>query len=503
MTCEVVVVGAGLGGLTVAALLAARGVSVCVLERESYAGGCAAPFDHSGFRFEGGAGLYAGWQPDGIHARVFAELPVPLPEVRRLAPAYVVRLPDGTDVRVGLADVAEFEMELRHHFPECAAAAVAFYREIGPIAEALRRSARRFPALATASKLQRLRLSAMEARTASRVLALEDKTAAALLSPGLSPRFHRFIDAQLHLFAGRPAAECAALYAAIALTEPQRGLYAISGGAVSLIDALTRSIINSGGTIRFDAPALRLADDDAGGRIAGVDLLSGERLTATRAIVSNLTIWDTYGKLVGLNRTPAAVRARLKSLRGRGAYVLYLALDEAAARRLPADQVLAVHDWQENQTDDPVAGAQLMFSATPAWDQSRAAVGQRAVTVSCLTDAEQWFSFHEDESEHEAQDQLALGKYWGRLHATLPELGAGVEVIETATPRTFYERTRRKLGMIGGVGQSLDVFGTNAVTHRTPLPNFYMVGDTVFPGNGVAAVTHSALIVADEIASPR
>jgi phytoene dehydrogenase-like protein len=56
--------------------------------------------------------------------------------------------------------------------------------------------------------------------------------------------------------------------------------------------------------------------------------------------------------------------------------------------------------------------------------------------------------------------------------------------------------------MVGGVGQSPDVFGANAPTHRTPIPNLLMVGDTVFPGNGLAAVTHSALVVANEIAPP-
>jgi phytoene dehydrogenase-like protein len=71
------------------------------------------------------------------------------------------------------------------------------------------------------------------------------------------------------------------------------------------------------------------------------------------------------------------------------------------------------------------------------------------------------------------------------------------------TPRDFYETTRRRLGLVGGVGQSLDVFGPNSPTHRTAVPKLYMVGDTVFPGNGVAAVTHSAVIAADEIAPPR
>jgi len=48
-----------IGGLTVAALLAARGGTVCLLERESRVGGCAASFDKFGYTFEQGYGLYA------------------------------------------------------------------------------------------------------------------------------------------------------------------------------------------------------------------------------------------------------------------------------------------------------------------------------------------------------------------------------------------------------------------------------------------------------------
>ena len=38
MDCEVVVVGGGIGGLTVAALLAQRGKNVCLLERQAEVG---------------------------------------------------------------------------------------------------------------------------------------------------------------------------------------------------------------------------------------------------------------------------------------------------------------------------------------------------------------------------------------------------------------------------------------------------------------------------------
>jgi phytoene dehydrogenase-like protein len=401
-------------------------------------------------------------------------------------------------VRVGLEGDAQLA-ELRAAFPECAEAAQRFHIEAARIADALHDAATRMPALATASKLQRMRLAAREPRLARRVFATLNETAAQRLG-GTSARFRRFIDAQLQIFAQTSSAHCAYLYSAIALSQPLRGMYAICGGAGALVAALVASIKQSGGAVRLNAHALRLACD-AQGRAVGVELLSGETVAASRAVVSNLTVWDTYGKLIGLSRTPHELRARLKSLRGWGAYQIFASMDEAAAARLPSGHILALTDWQSEGAFEPES-ALFMFSAAPDGD-ARAPAGKRAVTISTFTEAEPWFSFHEDETELEAQDQTALERWWARVHASLPELGDGIEVIETATPRSYYEVTRRKFGMVGGVGQSLDTFGASSPTHHTTIPNLYMVGDTVFPGNGVAAVTHSALVVANEIAPSR
>jgi prolycopene isomerase len=338
---------------------------------------------------------------------------------------------------------------------------------------------------------------AMEGRYAARILTLQQHTAAQHLT-GTSPRFRRFIDAQLQIFAGCASDECAYLYAAVALDLPRRGLYALRGGASALTDALTDSIKRSGGRIRFDTTALRLAFDK-GGCATGVTLLNGETLPASRAIVSNLTVWDTYGKRVGLKHTPDDLRERLKRERGWGAYLLYLGADDKAIETLPLEHIIALDNWPDGEPYD-AASAGLMFSASPAWDTKSAPAGKRAVTVSLYTDVNDWFAYHTDESEHEAQDQNMLESAWERLHTALPELGAGVEIIETATPRTFYEQTRRKLGMVGGIPQALRYSGANAFTHRTPFPNLFTVGDTTFPGHGLAAVTQSALIVANEIA---
>src|SRR5437867_3778324 len=146
MDAEVVVVGGGIGGVTVAALLSARGINVCLLERESRVGGCAASFDKFGYNFEQGYGLYACWEPTEIHDRVFSELPVAPPEVRLLEPGYVVRLPDKSEISL-TGDTAKFEENLRLVFPECADKAVTFYRKLAPLNDALRRALRRSPDL--------------------------------------------------------------------------------------------------------------------------------------------------------------------------------------------------------------------------------------------------------------------------------------------------------------------------------------------------------------------
>lgn len=79
MTHEVVVVGAGIGGLTVSALLAARGVDVCLLERQSRPGGCIAGFEKFGYTFDPGVGIYPMWEAGEVHDQLFQSFRLQLP----------------------------------------------------------------------------------------------------------------------------------------------------------------------------------------------------------------------------------------------------------------------------------------------------------------------------------------------------------------------------------------------------------------------------------------
>jgi phytoene dehydrogenase-like protein len=327
-------------------------VNTCLLERQSQVGGCIARVEFSGYDFEPGMGLYTSFGPGGIYEKLFSELPVDAPPVSLLTSPHVMRLPDGSDVRLDTGD-----------------------------------------------------------------------------------------------------------------------LHSISGGPASLAERLAESIKASGGNLRLNTPVLRLSYDESGAA-TGVDLLSGERVLARKAIVSNLTIWDTYGKLVGLNRTPSEIRKRLNTLHGTGIYVVYASIEEAAVARLPAERMLV----QDSEGEFTVA------------------ISGRAVTFTTRTDVDQWFTFQTSEEDYEEWDQAALEQFWNRLHAALPELGSDIEIIETANPRTYYDLTRRKLGMVLGVEEN-----GQPLSHKTSLPNVFMVGDTVSSVARLDAVVESAFALADEI----
>lgn len=492
MTHEVIVVGGGMGGLTVAALLAARGVNVCLLERQSVVGGCAAPLEHAGYMFELGAGFHHLWEPGEIHQRIFAELPVSPPEVRNVAPSYAVRLPDGTEASV-LSDDDQFFAALAANFTQCAGQAIRFYRYVTRLGEALWRAANRFPHLTSLSALEKIRLLVAEPQLGA-FFALAPRTKVIDLLHDCDPRFQAFVDAQLLNFIGATSGRCSAAQIAVALTIPRRSSYTIKGGTPALVDALLASFKKSGGTLRLNAAALRLSNQAP----YVVTLLSGETLGASRAVVSNLTVWDTYGKLVGLNCLPDGFRAQLKNLAGWGRYALHVAVKENAP--LAAERIIGLTNWPNAAIGSP-EDMFFAFGVAPSWDR-RAPANRRAATAATFVDVERWFTFHEDETHHENEDQSALEIWWERLHRSLPEMSGSLELIETTTPYTIYETTRRKLGMVGAPHRPAGALNYAWLGHRTFWPRLYMVGDTVSHGQGATAVTHAALIVANEIAPP-
>ncbi len=114
---KIIVVGAGIGGLTAAALLAKRGYEVIVYDLALVAGGCASTFKRRGFTFDVGATQVAGLESGGIHDRIFRELEIELPEATHCDPACAVFLPNESEPINVWRDRQKWKLERQRQFP--------------------------------------------------------------------------------------------------------------------------------------------------------------------------------------------------------------------------------------------------------------------------------------------------------------------------------------------------------------------------------------------------
>jgi len=247
---------------------------------------------------------------------------------------------------------------LRLVFPECADKAVSFYRKLASFSAALQRVLQERPISSPPLALVKPTLYFPRVRLG--LNSCFEQTNDPQHLDGASLRFRRFVDVQLQALALADSAEVAYLYAV--LHSPRRAevclpfVVAPRAGR-GLADSIKQSEVGS----RLDSPVLRLSYDSKGRR----SVLTLERRDRDRieAIVSNLTCWDTYGKLVGLNRTPAEIRIELKSLRV-GRLPALPRMDDDAERPLVSNHVLTLSEWQDGQTYNPENNQLFFFCFT-------------------------------------------------------------------------------------------------------------------------------------------
>ncbi len=489
---DVIVVGAGIGGLTTAALLAHDGYRVLVLEGHIEPGGCASSFERKRpngdrFIFDVGATLFAGFSPGGAHHWVGQKLGLNWP-VRRLEPAMQVWLPDRRVTRWG--DERWLD-ERRDAFPTQAWEAERFWREQEQIAAIAWRFAARQPPMPPERPGDLVgMLPSVRPELAFLLPQLIRTVGRALDARGIADRRLRtFIDAQLMISAQATADECSWLYGAVALDFARIGAHYVEGGAWSLAHTLAAALAHHGGELRYRRWVQRILT--CCGRAIGVETDKGERLTA-RHVVGNITLWDA-ARLLGEAAPRRFERAMEAAPCGWGACTLYLGVDEAA---IPAG--LAEHHQVIADYDRPLGESNSVFiSIHPRDDRRRAPAGQRAVTVSTHTAAERWWNWHSAAPARYREEKAAMAeRMLDTVALALPRIRQHIRYQQVGTPFSFWRYTRRHQGMVGGLPQRLANSGFFSLGPRVAgVANFWLVGDSTFPGQSTAAVTQSGIRV--------
>ncbi len=298
-TERVLIVGAGLGGLSCALHLAGAGREVTVIEREQVPGGRAGRLSLGGYEFDPGPAVFT--MPE-LAEEAFAAVGEPLAdwlELSRLDPAYRAHFHDGSTLDV-IADTARMAAEV---------ARVCGTRE----ADAYLRF------VDHARRLWRLERRDFIERNLDRPRDLLTADLLRLVAAGGFRRLqakinHFFTDPRTRrvfafqaLYAGLAPHEALGLYAVIAYMDTVSGVYFPRGGVHAVPTAMAAAAQKHG--VRFQYGTTAIGVDTANGRATAVYTAEGERIVAD-VVVLNPDLPVAYRDL--LRQTPRRI-ARLRA----------------------------------------------------------------------------------------------------------------------------------------------------------------------------------------------
>ncbi|MCU0496344.1 MAG: NAD(P)/FAD-dependent oxidoreductase [Anaerolineae bacterium] len=487
---EVIVIGSGVGGLTTAALLAQIGYRVTVMEAQTYPGGSASTYSHQGFRFDSGATVVGGFQENGPHHLVGQQLGIDW-KIHQHEPAWVVHLPDRQ------VELTRDNVDLIADFP----GTEKFWLEQQQVADlAWKMSAQGLP-WPPRSPAELAQLAKVAIQNFPKDLRLIPFAFGSVYDwirgHGLQDNtmFQRFIDGQLLISAQTTAPNVNALYGATALDLARQGVYHVEGGVGGIAETLVEKLESLGGRILYRQRVTRIAVE--GRRVVGVYTKKGrhakqEVFHPADFVIANTTPWNVH-QMLAEHTSPRLKREVERRKYGWGAFVLHLGVNSSALPENFPDH----HQVLPGPQTELGEGRSIFVSFSPAWDQTRAPEGQRAVTITTHTEITQWWDLLErDRDAYYAKKEDYTRRLLGLMNGIIPNFSDHITLQLPGSPVTYQFYTDRHLGMVGGFPQS-SLFLMRSP--RTGIRNLRLVGDSIFPGQSTAGVTIGAMRVAEDV----
>jgi len=487
---EVAVVGAGMGGLATAGLLARAGRSVILVDRAQRPGGVSQGLDVEGHRFNVGAtllmGFYAGGPLDLLCQRLGISLPV-----EECDPIFQVALPNH---RISLRTHPEaWWREIRREIPEDLRGWQALWAEVDALAAERELAMKTLPPLPPEGWRDRLRVwrvtrlgdrSLVPARNNGILKrALRTSFRATMIRRGLGEVSQRVLEAALWYILVRDPDECSTLEAAVALHEARRGVVAIPGGAATLAQAVAEKFQKDGGQLRIGARVDHFLLESGG--IRGLVMEGGEVIRA-RSVVANVPPSVLAESLLP---PPRSWWRRRHTMEGP-----WYPIQRVQAMVLVVPDVLmpseiSGHCFVVRDPNVSATGENMVFvRADPAQHGQQDADMVRRLTVGRFLAARSW----------DLEDAVK-GALLEAVDQVIPGVDSAMALHRLLAPSALEETWGRPSAAARYEADPQHWLGKRGFPHHLGWPGLSAVGEWTYPGRMVSNVVEGAMWVADLI----
>jgi phytoene dehydrogenase-like protein len=475
---DAIIVGAGIGGLVCANLLARGGMKVLLLEKHYMLGGFCSTFRRKGFVFDAATHFYPLLgNPATLTGKILRELEIPTEWVK-MDPVDQFHFPDSEPFAVP-ANFSDYLALLKERFPHEAHAVDAYFAEL--------RQAYLYGLLYYFKGVQNDHADRLEGWTMSGKLDehFRDPKLKALLMAD-APHWGSLPDCTSYLFD------------AMLRMSYFLGNYYPKGSSQKFADDLGRGIALQGGKV-LKCAAVDEIQVAAGGAVKGVRI----RTVSHRApetfefeapvVVSNADALHTYRDLLGRQHCGDWMLDRIRRMKASNpCFLVHLGLRGMDPERLAAAEG---YHWSSFDPHDAARNVFKIFIPTH-FDPAIAPPGCQILIVQKMTPTD--FDAIQDWAAHKARIENEIMR---RLRGIFPELDDHIVVRLSASAMTSYRFTGNLQGAMLGWEMSAEQLGPGRLPVYTPVRNLYLTGHWTQPGGGITPVIISAQRVAKAILS--
>jgi phytoene dehydrogenase-like protein len=471
---DVVVAGAGVGGLTTACLMAHSGLKVLVLERNWLPGGCVSTYPRKHFQFEAGATTLMGLE-EGMPMRHLLDTIKVQPPVVRLEVPMQVRFADG-EVLTRHEDFASWVGEATRAFG--GEAQPALWRRLKDVSDFVWRNAlrqRAFPPR-TWGDLKVLAGNASAEQVLHLPLAFRS-TADFLRRQEIPARqkFDAFAREQLMITAQNEAEEVNLLFGAAALCYTLYPNYYVMGGMINLIRPLVSYLESQGSQV-----VLREGVKRVNRTKDGYEVITDKGTHTAKYFVSGVPLNNTLDFF--------EEKDRLKSLTGKvlesEALASAFSMGVAFRRRRDYD---TLHHQLHLAEPLPQTGSGSLFVSL-SYPEDRERCGPDEVVASISTHIPDPAGRPVTDKAQLEQVVLAEMEKHGLLKRE------DVIFYHSSTQKSWEKWTGRRHGFVGGYPQYMRIKPWQMQDARLDRAGAYLCGDSTYPGQGIPGACLSGIL---------